>query len=148
MELKWYWLAEQMGLVTNISAQYNDGFIHYQVSARTGDVFFTLFLALIPTLFLLGCLLRFLLVRRGHDRAGRILSRGGVCILLLYAVLLASGIGPYVQFYPQGSGFLDLSVLEHILSSLYCALLALVWFLGSRLGQYLAISCQKRRKVP
>ena len=71
MKIKWYWLAEQMGLVSNLTAQYNDGAIHYQVSARADEVFSILFLSLIPLLFLFGLILRFLLCRAGHPNAGR-----------------------------------------------------------------------------
>jgi len=145
VEIKWYWPAEALGLVTDISLQTN-GEYTYQVSARAGDVLFALALSLIPLLFLAGGLLRFFLSRRGRDDSGRTLSRAVTALLLLYALLLAAGIGPYVQFYPHGGGFLDLSLLEHILSGLYTALLALFWFLGGRLGRHLALSCRNRRK--
>ena len=113
MEVKWYLPAKLLGLVEDISYQYNDGYTHHIVSARTGDVFLTFFLALIPILFLTG-------------------------FLLLYALTSAVGLGPYIQFYPQSAGFLDLSLLEHIVQGLYCALLALSLFLGGKLAARLS----------
>ncbi len=117
MEIKWYWLAEQLGLVQDVSALYDDG-TRYVVSSEVGDVFFWLRAALVPLLFLLGFAL---CVRIASPAPLRV----GVGILLTYTVLLAVGVGPYVKFYPQGSGFLDLSTLEHILSGIGCAALAL-----------------------
>ncbi len=128
MEIKWYGLAKLLGLVEDISSQYNDGYIHHSVSSKTGDVFTALTLSLIPLLFLAG----FLLGRR-KDRGQRPL-RIAIILLLVYAVLLAVGVGPYIQFYPQSVGFIDLSALEHIVDGIYTALLALCLYLGGRLG--------------
>lgn len=133
MELKWYFPAKLLGLVEDISYQYNDGFIHHSVSARTGDVFLTFFLALIPILFLTGFLLR-----RRFPEGGQKAVRVGSAFLLLYALTSAIGLGPYIQFYPQSAEFLDLSLLEHIVQGLYCALLALSLFLGGKLAARLS----------
>ena len=38
MEIKWYWPMEMLGLVENISAEYNDGYTHYQVSTLCAQV--------------------------------------------------------------------------------------------------------------
>lgn len=142
MEFKWYWLAKVLGLVTDISAQSNNEYT-YRVSAQTGDVFATLFLLMIPALFVLGALLR----AAFPDRGGLCVKTGAI-FLLLWGVLQAVGVGPYVQFYPQGSGFLDLSTLEHILSGLYCTLLALSLFFGGRFGSFLRNYCKKRGEKP
>lgn len=130
MEIKWYGLAQLLGLVEDIAYQYNDGYTHYTVSARTGDVFAALLFSLLPVLFLLGFLIR----RKCSPDKGKKIMRILVTFLLIYAILLAVGIGPYVQFYPQSAGFLDFSTLEHIIDGIYCAILALTLCLGGRLG--------------
>ncbi len=129
MEIKWYAPAQWLGLVEDISHQYNDGFTHYTVSSQANEVFTYLTLSLLPLLFLTGLLLR----RKCSQKPLRI----AVTVLLIYAVLLAVGIGPYVLLYPQGSGFIDLSALEHLIEGIYCALLALSLYLGGRLGNRL-----------
>ena len=134
MEIKWYWPMELLGLVKNISAEYNDGYTHYQVSSSCAQVLMYTFLALLPLLFLLGFLVRRLTGRAGRGAVGVWLVRGGVILLLVYAMLLATGTGPYVQLYPSGGSFLSFDTLEHILEGAYCALLALALFLGSRVG--------------
>ena len=42
MTIKWYWPAERLGLVKNISHEYNDGGTYWSVAGNTGDVFLTL----------------------------------------------------------------------------------------------------------
>ena len=133
MELKWYAPAQWLGLVEDISHEYNDGFTHYTVSVKANDVFACLTLSLLPLLFLAGFLIRFLCTRRGKAHMGHAV-RVAAGILLIYAVLLAVGIGPYIQFYPQSSGFLDFSTLEHIVDGVYCALLGPSLYLGGKLG--------------
>ena len=135
MKIKWYALAEWLGLMEDLSA--GNGSTLYTVSAKADDFFETAFFSLIPLLFLSGFLLNFLLCRRGRLPRAVVLTRWGIGALLVYAVLLAVGVGPYIQFYPQGTGFIDLSALEHALSGLYCAFLALLFFVGSRLGRRL-----------
>jgi len=147
MKIKWYWLAEQMGLVSNLTAQYNDGAIHYQVSARADEVFSILFLSLIPLLFLFGLILRFLLCRVGHPNAGRHFLNISVILLGVYGLFLSFGAAPYIQFYPQGGGFLSLDTLENIVRGLYFALLALSLFFGGKTGRFLAIHCTKRTET-
>ena len=132
VELKWYAPARWLGLVKDISHEYNDGFTHYTVSAQTGDIFAYLTLSLLPLLFVIGLLMGL----RQKERAIRM----GVILLLIYAVLLAVGIGPYIELYPQGSGFIDLSALEHFIEGIYTALLALSLYLGGRLGR----KCKKQ----
>lgn len=137
MKIKWYALAEWLGLMEDLSA--GNGNLQYRVSAHADDVFTAAFLSLMPLLLLAGFLLNFLLCRRHRKPQAVKITRWGVAALLLYAVLLAVGIGPYIQFYPQSAGFIDLSALEHALSGLYCAFLALLLFLGSWLGRKLAL---------
>ena len=137
MELKWYAPARWLGLVKDISHEYNDGFTHYTVSVKANDVFACLTLSLLPVLFLAGFLIRFLCTRRGKADKGKTAVRVIAVILLIYAILLAVGVGPYIQLYPQSSGFLDFSTLEHIVDGVYCALLALSVYMGGRLGNKL-----------
>lgn len=144
MDIKWYWLAEQLNLVKDISHLYNDGFTHYEVSAGTDDFFQALTISAILVLFSLGFLLCFFTALRGQEKTGQLIIRGSMTLFLIYAVLLAIGVGPYIQFYPQGSGFLDFSMLEHFLEGLYFAFLALVMFLGGRLGKVFAQKGFKR----
>lgn len=138
MELKWYWLAEQLDLVKNTSHLYNDGHIYYEVSAKADEFFSMLTLSCIPAFFLLGLLIQCIAVKRKHDKLGRGIIRGVMGVLLVYAVFLAVGIGPYIIWYPQDGGFIDLSTLEHVLEGVYCALLALMLWLGGRLGSLVA----------
>lgn len=138
MEIKWYWLAEQLNLVKNTSHLYNDGHIYYEVSAKADEFFSMLTLSCIPALFLLGLLIQCIAVKRKHDKLGRGIIRGIMGVLLVYAVFLAVGIGPYIIWYPHGGGFIDLSALEHVLAGVYCALLALMLWLGGRLGRFVA----------
>ena len=135
MEITWYWPMELLGLVKDISGEYNDGWTHYQVSRMCDTVMKYLIFGLIPVLFLLGFLARRLTARAGRDALGIWLVRGGSILLLIYALLLAAGVGPYLKLYPKGGGFLSFDTLEHILQGIYCALLALALFLGGRLGR-------------
>ena len=136
MEIKWYWLAEQLNLVRDVRHLYNDG-TAYEVSLKAGDVFMALTLSLIPILFLAGFLIRFLSARRGREGVGKNIVLVGIAVLMIYAVLLAVGIGPYIKFYPQSGGFIDLSFIEHIIEGIYCAFLALLLFLGGKSGNRL-----------
>ena len=135
MKIKWYWPMELLGLVKNISGEYNDGYTYYQVSALCAQVLRYALLALIPLLILLGFLARRLTARTGRPAAGIWLVRGGVVLLLVYALLLAAGTGPYLQLYPSGGSFISLDTLEHLMQGGYCALLALALCLGGRLGR-------------
>ena len=135
MKIEWYWPMEALGLVENISEEYNDGYTYYQVSAFCAQLLLYVLLALIPLLFLLGFLARRLTARAGRGAAGIWLVRGGAAALLIYALLLATGTGPYLQFYPEGGGFISFDTLEHLMMGGYCALLALALFLGVLLGR-------------
>ncbi len=135
MELKWYWVAELLGLVKNVSAEYNDGAVHWQVSAAAGDVFFAFAMSMIPVMFFLGFLIHFIYRVKQKPQTGSKWVLIGTVALLAYALMLAVGIGPYIKFYPQGGGFLDLSTLEHLVEGLYMALLALMLFLGCKVSE-------------
>ena len=135
MEIKWYWPMEMLGFVENISAEYQDGYIHYSVSGSCDTVMMWLLLGLFPLLFLFGFLTRRLSARAGRDTLGIWLARVSVALLLGYALLLSIGVGPYIQFYPSGGGFISFDTLEHLLYGIYCALLALSLLLGGKLGK-------------
>lgn len=135
MEVKWYWPMELLGLVRDVSGEYNDGWTHYQVSRMCDTVIKYLILGSIPAMLLLGFLVRRLMRRTGRNALGIWLVRGGVIVLLIYALLLAAGVGPYIKLYPKGGGFLSFDTLDHILLGIYCALLALALFLGGRMGR-------------
>lgn len=145
MTIKWYALAEMLGLVTNISEEYNDGSIHWSVAANTGDVFLTLFLSMIAVMFFLGFLIHFVYRVKQNVIKGENIVLIGVIILLVYAIMLAVGIGPYIQFYPQGSGFLDFSTLEHVIDGIYTALLALMLLLGSKTDKWMTNKKQEKQ---
>ena len=145
IELKWYWLAEWLQLVWNTSSQYNDGHTYYTVSAKADEFFTMLTLACIPMMFLLGFCILMIAGRKNHVQAGRKVVRNIMMALLVYAVFLAVGIGPYIQWYPQGAGFLDFSALEHVIEGMYCGLLAWVLWLGSRLGTFVASKNQSAK---
>ena len=143
MELEWYWPAEVLGLVTRLTPQPDNDYARYQVSSRADEVFLLLFLSLIPLLFLAG-----MWIRCAASRRGPALIRAFSLILLFLGLLQAVGVGPYIQFYPQSGGFVDFSVIEHILSGLYCAGLALSLLLGSCFGLFLRNNCKKRGERP
>lgn len=136
MKIKWYWLAEQLGLMEDLSV--GNGDVLYRVSAKADDFFEAAFFALIPFFLLTALLLSFLLCRKGHLSRARQIILFGVGVLLVYGILRATGVGPYIQFYPQSAGFIDLSPITNILSGFYCAFLALLWGLGGWLGRKLA----------
>ncbi len=137
MRIKWYWPAKMLGLVKDISHEYNDGAIHTSVSAKTGDVFFCLYLALPVILFILGFIITFFI----HDKSKKSIIKKVfnflIIILLVYAVLLAVGIAPYLEFYPHGGGFIDLTVFENIVRGIYTAITAFALWLGKTAGSKL-----------
>ncbi|MBQ2860108.1 MAG: hypothetical protein IJE80_02990 [Peptococcaceae bacterium] len=137
MTIKWYGLAQLLGLVKNISHEYNDGYTHWSVAANTGDVFLTILLSFIPVMFFIGYLLHFIYRAKQNPLRGEKIVLTGVIVLLVYAILLAVGIGPYIEFYPQGAGFLDFSTLEHIIDGIYVGILALMLFLGSKVDKWM-----------
>ena len=129
MEIKWYLPAKLLGLVEDISHQYNDGYTHHIVSARIDEVFFVFFVLLIPLLFGAGFLLL-----RCCSSCGKTIVQAGSLVLLLYALSSAAGLGPYIQFYPQSAGFVDFSLIEHIAQGIYCTILSCSFFLGGKLA--------------
>ncbi len=144
MEIEWYWPAEQMGFIKDISEQYNDGMRYLQVSSKVGDVFMVLTFSLIPLCFMIGLLIRWILGRKKKDALAKKIVWGIAGVMFVYAILLAVGIGPYIMFYPQGGGFLDLSVIEHIIKGVYCGFLAILLLLGGKVGVKLATRCKDK----
>ena len=138
MTIKWYWPAEMLGLVKNISNEYNDGGTYWSVAGNTDDVFLTLLLSMIGFMFFVGFLIHFVYRVKQSPMRGEKCVLICVILLLVYAIMLAAGIGPYIQFYPQSAGFLDFSTLEHIIDGVYVAILALMLFLGSKTDQWLS----------
>ncbi len=133
MEIKWYGLAELLGLVENISAQFNDGATHYKVQSETGTVFFWLHMALLLLLFATGFFLQHTAIKRNNNTC-KTLSLVLIGLLCLYAFTSVVGIGPYISFYPQGGSFIDFDILEHILQGIFILLYALCVFLGGKLA--------------
>ena len=132
MTIKWYWPAEMLGLVKNISHEYNDGGTYWSVAGNTGDVFLTLMLSMFGVMFFAGFLLHFIYRVKQNALRGEKIVFSAMIVLLVYAILLAVGVGPYIQFYPQSAGFLDFSTIEHIIDGIYVGLLALMLYLGSK----------------
>lgn len=143
MTIKWYVLAEMLGLVKKISGEYNDGSVHWSVAANTGEIFFTLHLMLIPVLFFVGYLIHFVYRAKQMPDKGEKMVLIATMIVLAYAVSLAVGIGPYIQFYPQGGGFLDLHALEHMADGIYVGVLALMVFLGGKTDRWMSKNKEK-----
>ena len=138
MTIKWYWPAQMLGLVKNISHEYNDGGTYWSVAGNTDDVFLTLLLSMIGFMFFVGFLIHFFYRVKQIPMRGEKFVLIAVIMLLVYAILLAVGIGPYIQFYPQSAGFLDFSTLEHIIDGVYVGILALMLFLGAFIDQKLS----------
>ena len=138
MTIKWYWPAEMLGLVKNISHEYNDGGIYWSVAGNTDDVFLTLFLSMVGVMFFAGFLLHFFYRVKHNVAKGEKIVLIAVILLLIYAILLAVGVGPYIQFYPQSAGFLDFSTITHIINGMYVAMLALMLFGGSKTDQWMS----------
>ena len=132
MIIKWYWPAEMLGLVKNISHEYNDGGTYWSVAGNTGDVFLTLMLSMFGVMFFAGFLLHFIYRVKQNALRGEKIVFSAMIVLLVYAILLAVGVGPYIQFYPQSAGFLDFSTIEHIIDGIYVGLWAFMLYLGSK----------------
>ena len=138
MTIKWYWPAEMLGLVKNISHEYNDGGTYWSVAGNTGDVFLTLMLSMFGVMFFAGFLLHFIYRVKQNALRGEKIVFSAMIVLLVYAILLAVGVGPYIQFYPQSAGFLDFSTIEHIIDGIYVGLLALMLYLGSKADTWMS----------
>lgn len=138
MTIKWYWPAEMLGLVKNISHEYNDGGTYWSVAGNTGDVFLTLMLSMFGVIFFAGFLLHFIYRVKQNALRGEKIVFSAMIVLLVYAILLAVGVGPYIQFYPQSAGFLDFSTIEHIIDGIYVGLLALMLYLGSKADTWMS----------
>ena len=134
MRIKWYWPAKMLGLVKDISHEYNDGAIHTSVSAKAGDIFFCLHLALPVVLFLLGLMITFFIRDKSKKSIIKKVFNILIIILLVYAVFLAVGIAPYLEFYPRGGGFIDLTVFENMIRGTYTAITAFALWLGKTAG--------------
>ena len=138
MTIKWYWPAEMLGLVKNISHEYNDGGTYWSVAGNTGDVFLTLMLSMFGVMFFAGFLLHFIYRVKQNALRGEKIVFSAMIVLLVYAILLAVGVGPYIQFYPQSAGFLDFSTIEHIIDGIYVGLLALMLYWGSKADTWMS----------
>ena len=138
MTIKWYWPAEMLGLVKNISHEYNDGGTYWSVAGNTGDVFLTLMLSMFGVMFFAGFLLHFIYRVKQNALRGEKIVFSAMIVLLVYAILLAVGVGPYIQFYPKSAGFLDFSTIEHIIDGIYVGLLALMLYLGSKADTWMS----------
>lgn len=138
MTIKWYWPAEMLGLVKNISHEYNDGGTYWSVAGNTGDVFLTLMLSMFGVMFFAGFLLHFIYRVKQNALRGEKIVFSAMIVLLVYAILLAVGVGPYIQFYPQSAGFLDFSTIEHIIDGIYVGLLALMLYLGCKADTWMS----------
>ena len=84
MVIEWYWLAEKLGFMKNITTQYADGSIHYEVAVKAEGFFFALTWAMFPTLFLIGLISCFLAGWKKCENAGKTVVRYGIVILLVY----------------------------------------------------------------
>ena len=134
MKIKWYWPMEMLGLVV---ANPEPG-ISYRVSSKCEDLVAALLTVMPVFWFTLALGVTLILARLGKGGGARSLRRVGTLALLVYALLLTVGIGPYIQLYPQGSGFLDLSALAHFLGGIRCCFDALGFWLGGKLGEKIA----------
>lgn len=146
LKIKWYLPAKILGLVKDISAEYGDGAVYYRVSSKADEVFFALALSMILLMFIIGFAVRYFMYKKEMGE----LSHKTLCALcialVIYSVMLSTGIGPYISFYPQGSGFIDLSIIEHIIDGLYVALLSLALWIGGRIGYRLSKRREKHDK--
>ena len=138
MTIKWYWPAEMLGLVKNISHEYIDGGTYWSVAGNTGDVFLTLMLSMFAVMFFAGFLMHFIYRVKQNALRGEKIVFSAMIVLLVYAILLAVGVGPYIQFYPQSAGFLDFSTIEHIIDGIYVGLLAMMLYLGSKADTWMS----------
>ncbi len=126
INIKWYRPMEILGLVEDVTEKYNDG-TTYVVSAKCDDAFMWMTIIFMAFCFVAGILLT-AFSKTKDLKPAKTLS----AVLLIYAVLLAVGIGPYFELYPQGAGFVDLSVIEHIIDGIYMAVCALWTYLGGK----------------
>jgi hypothetical protein len=108
------------------------------VAGNTGDVFLTLMLSMFAVMFFAGFLMHFIYRVKQNALRGEKIVFSAMIVLLVYAILLAVGVGPYIQFYPQSAGFLDFSTIEHIIDGIYVGLLALMLYLGSKADTWMS----------
>ena len=151
MEWEWYWLAEALGLSEDISVP-GSGEISYSVSARANEIFALLSLnaavCAVIGLFLAGFFIRRHACKAGDPDGGRLCLTVGGVILLMIGLFQAVGVGPYIEWYPgqHSVGFIDLSVIGHIITGIFYAILALILHLGGRLGRRCALRHFNRSK--
>ena len=136
MEIKWYWPAEMLGLVEDVTHLYPGQGICYEVSAKTDEVFAAFALGMMPFLMIAGALWMICFVRKNKEHIGQKRLHMVAMILVGYGVLSVIGVGPYIQFYPSGGGFIDFSFLEHLAQGVYLGILAGCLWLGGKLGKF------------
>ncbi len=133
MEIKFYGPMKLLGFVTELSGENGET---YSVSAKADEFVANVMVFLIFATFLAAFAAR--LIRRLNGKEGICVVGKTTCmVLFVYAVLLAVGIGPYFELYPQGSGFIDFSSIEHILEGLYTAFLGSMVLVGGKCGEML-----------
>jgi len=136
VEIKCYWFAEMLGLVKDVTHLYPEQGICYEVAAKTDEIFAVFTLGMMPLLVIVGFLLMIYFVRKNKEYLGKKISKIMMIVLLIYGALSAIGVGPYIQFYPSGGGFLDFSLLEHIVQGIYLVILTGCLWLGNKLGKF------------
>jgi len=147
MKIKWYYPFEKLGLVKNLTTFYNDGYTHYQVSSKANDIYSYILFSLIPIFIVSGFLIAFFLNKANKPILSKKITLSVFILLVIYAFSLTLGIGPYIQLYPKSAGFIDFSVLEHIISGIYCLFIAVCYLLSSKLGKYIANHKNKNKGV-
>ena len=138
---KWYWPMEILGLVEDLSEVYNDG-TTYSVSAKCGEVYGWMLCGFMVFSFVLGFAMR-LLSKKEKMNSVKYIS----IVYFLYAIFLAVGIGPYIELYPQGSGFIDLSAIENLFDGIYMALCGVLLILGGKIARWIKQKIVKKDKT-
>ncbi len=123
MKIKWYDLAEHLGLV-RYEAQ-EDGSLGMIVSAKCGEVFLAISLCLLLCFFIgLFCIVFFLYKK--HRTAAFVLPLVLIGYFILRGILLWNDCWIVLELYPRDVGFIDLSAIGDLFETVLLSLLTLL----------------------
>lgn len=134
MKIKWYWPAKMLGLIKEV----NDEVGSLSVSAKADDFMAFVNISLLIVVFIAAFLISFISFKTDKEKLIKKAVIMTLVIVLILAVLHCFGIAPYIQYYPTGSGFIDITVLENLARGIYHGFIALSIFAGSKIGTLIA----------
>ncbi len=147
MEIKVYGLFESLGLVS-YDSEAGEGYVSRKATELYDAMFTGWLLFMILGIALIGFFLARHFLKKEKPDAIRSAVRTLTAVWLVIGVLQAVGIGPYFEFYPTqfSGGFLDLSMIGHMIIGLIYVLSALCFWLGTKLGSFSYDNTIKRKE--